>query len=69
MRLLFISSERGLCGAFNERLIEYGLAHARALTGTGESVGYVCLGDRGRRLLQTSGSPLLCLSRPVTRGE
>lgn len=57
--LLFISSERGLCGAFNERLVEYGLAHARALTDTGESVCYLCLGNRGRRLLQTSGLPLL----------
>jgi F-type H+-transporting ATPase subunit gamma len=57
--LLLVSSERGLCGAFNERLVEYGLARARALTGAGESVCYLCLGSRGRRLLQASGVPLL----------
>jgi F-type H+-transporting ATPase subunit gamma len=57
--LLFVSSERGLCGAFNERLVEYGLARARTLTGEGESVRYLCLGSRGRRLLQASGVPLL----------
>jgi F-type H+-transporting ATPase subunit gamma len=57
--LLFVSSERGLCGAFNERLVEYGLAHARALTDRGESVRYLCLGSRSRRLLQASGVPLL----------
>src|SRR5262245_37095006 len=27
--LLFVSSERGLCGAFNERLVTHGRQHAR----------------------------------------
>jgi len=57
--LLLVSSERGFCGAFNERLVEYGLEHGRALTGRGESVRYLCLGSRGRRLLQRSGPPLV----------
>jgi F-type H+-transporting ATPase subunit gamma len=57
--LLLVTSERGLCGAFNERLVEHGRAHARALTGAGESVRYLCLGSRGGRLLRTAGLPLL----------
>jgi len=57
--LLFVSSERGLCGAFNERLVEYGLGQARALTDRGESVRYLCLGSRSRRLLEAAGVTLL----------
>jgi F-type H+-transporting ATPase subunit gamma len=57
--LLFVSSERGLCGAFNERLVQHGLAHARALTDQGQSVRYLCLGSRSRRLLQRAGVTLL----------
>ena len=57
--LLFVSSERGLCGAFNERLVEYGLARARALTERGEAVRYLCLGSRSHRLLEAAGVTLL----------
>jgi F-type H+-transporting ATPase subunit gamma len=57
--LLFVGSERGLCGAFNERLVEYGIAHARALADKRESVRYLCLGSRGRRLLEAASVTLL----------
>jgi F-type H+-transporting ATPase subunit gamma len=57
--LLFVSSERGLCGAFNERLVQYGLGQARALTDEGESVRYLSLGSRSRSLLEAAGVSLL----------
>jgi F-type H+-transporting ATPase subunit gamma len=57
--VLFVSSERGLCGAFNERLVEYGLAQARAMAEKNEPVRYLCLGSRGRRLLEAAGVTLL----------
>ncbi|HEY7248943.1 MAG TPA: FoF1 ATP synthase subunit gamma [Methylomirabilota bacterium] len=57
--LLFVSSERGLCGPFNERVVEYGLAHARSWTEKGSSVRYLCFGNRSRRLLEAAGVTLL----------
>jgi F-type H+-transporting ATPase subunit gamma len=69
--LLFISSQRGLCGGFNERLVEYGLTQARALTNRGEAVRYLCLGSRSHRLLEAAGvtllytKPLASLSAPA----
>ncbi len=57
--LLFLSSERGLCGVFNERLVEYGLGRVRALTDEGAAVRCLCLGSRGRRLLEAAGVALL----------
>jgi F-type H+-transporting ATPase subunit gamma len=57
--LLFVSSERGLCGPFNERVVEYGLAQARALTEKGAAVRYLCFGNRSRRLLEAAGVTLL----------
>jgi F-type H+-transporting ATPase subunit gamma len=63
--LLFVSSERGLCGGFNERLVKHGLARARVLASAGETVRYLSLGSRGRRLLETAGETLL-YARPLT---
>jgi F-type H+-transporting ATPase subunit gamma len=57
--LLFVSSERGLCGAFNERLVDHGRQHARNLAAQGQTVKLLCLGSRGRRLLEAAGQPLL----------
>jgi F-type H+-transporting ATPase subunit gamma len=62
--LLFVSSERGLCGPFNERVVEYGLAQARSLTEEGASVRYLCFGSRSRRLLEAAGVTLL-YTRPL----
>jgi F-type H+-transporting ATPase subunit gamma len=53
--LLIVSSERGLCGPFNERVVEYGLAQARSFTEKGAEVRYLCVGNRSRRLLEASG--------------
>lgn len=57
--MLFVTSERGLCGPFNERLVAYGLQQVRALTAQGQDVQLLCLGNRGRRLLQAAKHPLL----------
>lgn len=57
--LLFITSERGLCGPFNDRLVAQGLQHARKLSTQGAMVRLLCLGDRGRRLLEAGGHQLL----------
>jgi F-type H+-transporting ATPase subunit gamma len=59
-----VSSERGLCGAFNERLVTHGRQHARNLAAQGQTVKFLCLGSRGRRLLETAGQTIL-YSRPM----
>ncbi|MGE0822376.1 MAG: F0F1 ATP synthase subunit gamma [Candidatus Binatia bacterium] len=56
--LLFITSERGLCGPFNDRLVSRGLQHARKLSAQGETIRFLCLGSRGRRLLEAAGHTL-----------
>jgi F-type H+-transporting ATPase subunit gamma len=69
--VLFVGSERGLCGPFNERVVHYGLAQARSLTEEGRTVRYLCLGNRSRRLLEAAGvtplytRPLASLSVPA----
>jgi F-type H+-transporting ATPase subunit gamma len=57
--VLFVTSERGLCGPFNERVVTYGLQQVRTLTAQGQVVHLLCLGNRGRRLLQTAKHSLL----------
>lgn len=57
--VLFVTSERGLCGPFNKRVVTYGLQRVRALIAQGQSVQLLCLGNRGRRLLQAAKHALL----------
>jgi len=57
--LLFIGSERGLCGPFNERLVAHGLRHALGLMEAGTAIRYLCLGRRGARVLEAAGVTLL----------
>ncbi len=57
--LLFVTAERGLCGPFNDRLVAQGLQHARKLSAQGHTVQLLCLGSRGRRLLEAAGHQLL----------
>ena len=52
--LLVISSERGLCGAFNERLIERVRSDLARRRSAGAKVVLVCLGRRGAQLLQAA---------------
>ena len=57
--VLFISSERGLCGPFNNRLVTQGLQRIRALVGQDQTIKFLCLGGRGKRLLEAAGHSLL----------
>jgi F-type H+-transporting ATPase subunit gamma len=57
--LLLVTSERGLCGPFNERVVSTGLREARALSAQGKSVQYLCLGSRGSRLIDASENTVL----------
>lgn len=54
--LLLVTSERGLCGPFNDRVISGGLKLARELTEQGKVVNFICLGSRGQRLLEARGN-------------
>jgi len=53
--LVVISSERGLCGAFNQRLVEQVRRELERRRSASEEVILVCLGSRGRRLLEAAG--------------
>jgi F-type H+-transporting ATPase subunit gamma len=57
--LLCISSERGLCGAFNDRIVAEVLSQGRSMVADGHQIAYLSLGERGRRLLETAGGPVL----------
>jgi F-type H+-transporting ATPase subunit gamma len=56
--LVVISSERGLCGGFNHRLIEHVQAELRRSRAEGEATVLVCLGHRGQRLLEIAGESI-----------
>ena len=46
--ILLVTSERGLCGAFNVNLISTALRLAKAKEAEGMSVRFVCVGRKGR---------------------
>jgi F-type H+-transporting ATPase subunit gamma len=56
--LLVISSERGLCGPFNERLIAAVRDELARRRRAGEQVVLVCLGHQGQRLLESAREPV-----------
>ena len=53
--LLIISAERGLCGAFNERLVGPAVEIVRQEAQRGTDVKLFCWGSRGKRLLEGAG--------------
>ncbi|HUX87845.1 MAG TPA: FoF1 ATP synthase subunit gamma [Chloroflexota bacterium] len=57
--LLVVSSGRGLCGSFNERLVTYSLEQAATQIKEGKEVRFLCLGARGQRIFETRGQPLI----------
>jgi F-type H+-transporting ATPase subunit gamma len=59
LAVLFVTSERGLCGPFTDRVVMQGLQHVRTLSAQGQTVVVLCLGSRGRRLLEGAGHTLL----------
>ena len=62
--VLFVTSERGLCGAFNNRLVAQGLAELPRFAWHAAPVRILCLGSRGRRILEAAGRDLL-YTRPL----
>jgi F-type H+-transporting ATPase subunit gamma len=56
--LVVISSERGLCGAFNQRLVQQVRADLRRRRAAGEEVALVGFGRQGRRLLEAADEPI-----------
>jgi F-type H+-transporting ATPase subunit gamma len=52
--LVVVSSERGLCGAFNQRLVDRAVAELRGWRSAGEETVLVCLGRQGKRLLEAT---------------
>jgi len=53
--LVVISSQRGLCGTFNARVVRAGIDRARSHQADGLITDLICLGERGRRLLVDAG--------------
>jgi F0F1-type ATP synthase gamma subunit len=62
--LLLVTSERGRCGGFNDQLIAAALGQARQEAARGKTVQLLCLGDRGRSRLATTGQALV-YARPL----
>jgi len=48
-----------LCGPFNDRLVTQGLQRLRSLTEQNQAIRILCLGSRGKRLLEAAGHSLL----------
>jgi F-type H+-transporting ATPase subunit gamma len=63
--VLVVTSERGLCGAFNEHLLGRVLQYARHMNAQGQAVSMLCLGSRGRRLLEAAGEAI-CYAKPMS---
>lgn len=57
--LLLVTSERGLCGGFNHRLVAGGLRLSRRLSAQGEQVRLLCIGRRGTQILDALHEPVL----------
>jgi F-type H+-transporting ATPase subunit gamma len=56
--LTVISSERGLCGGFNQRLVNRVDQELSQRRSAGEETVLVCLGRQGQRLLEAAKEPL-----------
>jgi F-type H+-transporting ATPase subunit gamma len=61
--LVVVSSERGLCGGFNQRLVDKVRAELRQKRSAGEEVLLVTLGSRGLRLLDAAGEAIVHSTR------
>ena len=57
--LLLITSERGLCGGFNHRLVDDAVRLARERLAHGHEIRILCLGRRGLQLLESMHEPVL----------
>jgi F-type H+-transporting ATPase subunit gamma len=52
--IMLITSDRGLCGAFNSNLIQLGKGLARQKAGQGKQVGFYCAGKKARDQIRKS---------------
>ena len=50
--LVIVTADRGLCGGFNANLVKEARAMMRELTGQGKDVSLLCVGRKGRDILQ-----------------
>lgn len=57
--LLLVTSERGLCGPFNSRVVSGALRIAREFSEQGKGVNFICLGSLGLRLIEAQGGTSL----------
>ncbi len=57
--LLVITSERGLCGAFNQHLVSRITADLRGRRAASEEIEVACLGRQGKRLFEAAKEPLV----------
>lgn len=53
--IVLVTSDRGLCGAFNTSLITTALKLAKAKTAEGKTVKFICVGKKGRDAVRKSG--------------
>ena len=53
--IVIVTSERGFCGRFPDSAVEHGLDEARRVAADGGEARLICLGSRGRRILETHG--------------
>ena len=52
--ILLVTSDRGLCGSFNNNLIKEALTTARAKKAEGRDVKFYCVGKKGRNAVRKS---------------
>lgn len=57
--VVVVSTERGLCGAFNQRLVEQVRVELSRRRSAGEEIALVCLGHQGCRLLEAAGETIV----------
>ncbi len=57
--IVLVTSDRGLCGAFNTSLVSAALKLAKAKTAEGKTVKFICVGKKGRDSVRKSGFELV----------
>ncbi len=67
--LVVVTSDRGLCGAFNSQVVREALREIRALEAEGSTVKIICAGRKGRDLLRREhGGKIVGFYDDIARG-
>jgi F-type H+-transporting ATPase subunit gamma len=68
--LIVISSDRGLCGAFNQVVVKRALAHLKACAEGGKDVQILCIGKKAHDVLKRrfAGNILMCWHSVAIKG-